>query len=293
VRFWRGTGAGVLLLLSAAAGGGPARVPVPDRELTDTERILLERAEDVLTRQCMRRHGFRYHTATPPTVEERQGTGYVLADVAWAREHGYGTRIRDRWLAAKQRNPNVAYYATLSPADRRRYDRALDGGPDRSRVSVKLPTGGTVTSVMGGCTATANEALYGDRATWFRADKVATNLRPLYVPAIMRDTRFTTALAAWRRCMAARGHRYADPPEIRARLPRLTKDLGPDEAHSFEVRLAVAEATCARRTPLLATARALEDHYRAEAARPYAEDLALHHRLEFRALDRARRITGS
>ncbi|NUP02797.1 MAG: hypothetical protein HOW71_05215 [Nonomuraea sp.] len=285
----------VLVVLTACAppvAGPPSLAPAGD-ELTEPERIQLEKAEYLLVRRCMTRAGFRYWLPRVLTVEERKGSRYMLTDLGWARKHGYGLRLKQELTAAKEHDPNLAYVNGLSADQRGRYNDALDGGPGAATVTVKLPSGGTVSGSSGGCVGEARDKLYADHEAWFRVSKIATNLLPLYVPDLVADRRFTAAVRAWSRCMAGQGHEYADPGAIRAALPRLTKGLGPDRAQALEVELAVAEATCARRTSYAETTRPLEREYRDRASRPYARELALHRRLERAALERARLIIGS
>lgn len=283
--------------VTVATGALTACAPQGDltvqRELTVAERIQLQQAEERLTRACMAREGFPYWIQAPLSVEERQGFGFVLDDVGWATRNGYGSRIQQRVLDTKKSNANLRYRGSLTKARLARYTAALSGGPGAPVLSVALPAGGTISSLLGGCQAKAQEELYGDRETWFRVDKIATNLSPLYLPDLVEDERFSTALRAWSRCMGREGHTYANPSEIRSALPRLTKGLTSAKAYAVEVRLAVAEATCARTSALADTGRALQREYRDRASKPYTADLALHSRLEHAALARAGQLTGT
>ncbi|MGW0756965.1 hypothetical protein ACWD1Y_10840 [Streptomyces sp. NPDC002814] len=160
-------------------------------------------------------------------------------------------------------------------------------------MSVDLPGGGTVETTAGGCRARALDRLYGDFRAWFHADRTAENLKPLYVPDIVKDARFKRALKAWSTCMNKAGHPYADPPSIRRDLARLTQGLSRADARSTEVELAVAEATCATDTPLLRTARALEREYRAEKLGPYRDEIADQRRMSLTALANAKDVLGT
>ncbi|MEV0379052.1 hypothetical protein [Nonomuraea sp. NPDC050643] len=262
-------------------------------ELTGAERSELERAEGLLVQRCMARQGFRYWPAPPLTADERRGSGYVLSDPGWAREHGYGGRLARRAAAAKKDDPNLPYFAGLSEERRARYNAAFEGERDVLRLTAGLPSGGTISGTFGGCTGEAKRLLFGDLGTWFRAGKIAMNLMPLYVPDLLADRRFVAAQRDWSRCMARQGHSYADPPEIRQALARLTDGMDATRAHAVEVRLAVAEATCARQTSFADLARSLERRYRERAARPYARELADLGHLEREALERARRTLSS
>ncbi|WP_431784431.1 hypothetical protein [Streptomyces chumphonensis] len=291
-------GTTIALVCAALAGCGDGRDPAageapPGRELTDREKSRLDRAEELLVARCMAEHGFRYTPSEPADAEAGGGGGYVLDDVEWAREHGYGGELRRKVLTARKDNPNLTYRASLSKDRLRAYTAALGGRPSEGMLSVELPGGGTIRTARGGCRATAQEELYGDRETWFRVDKVHGNLAPLYLPDLVQDERFTDAVEAWARCMRAAGHDYAEPPHIRAQLPTLTEGLSARDAHDVEVGLAVAEATCARDTGLAHTARALHDEYRAPVAQQYAEQLTTHHHMRLAALKQAKRVISS
>ncbi|MCX5035844.1 hypothetical protein ACFWFH_27300 [Streptomyces coelicoflavus] len=293
------------LLIGAAATGcgiaataGPAGTtaspdPGEGRELSDAERILVQRAEQELVKECMEEAGFEYWVGPLPTVDELGGGGYVLTDPAWAKRHGYGSRLQEKLQDVQRDDPNHAYANALPQKERVRYDKTLEGGPSSGMLTAELPGGGTVRTPAESCQADAKDRLYGDFATWFRAEKTATNLSSLYVPALLGDQRFTSALGRWAACMREAGHAYADPEEIRAKLPDLTAGMSPDEAYATEVALAVAEATCAVETGLAGTARELEDEYREKELDRYGEDVAAYARMSVAALARAEEITGS
>lgn len=266
------------------------------RELTDAEQILVQRAEQLLVKKCMEKEGFRYWVGPMPTVDDLKGGGYVVTDVVWAKKHGYGSRLQEKVQEAQQNDPNHSYANALPEKDRVRYSKTLEGTPSSGMLTVELPGGGTVKTPDASCQVDAKQQLYGDFATWFRAEKTATNLSGLYVPDLLDDKRFVSAVEKWSTCMAKAGHAYADPPAIREKLPELT---GPtdgqdaDEAFAIEVDLAVAEATCATSSPLSETARTLEAEYRDRKLGRYNEDIATYRHLSLTALARAEDITDS
>ncbi|MBZ3907501.1 MULTISPECIES: hypothetical protein [Streptomyces] len=267
---------------------------LPGRELTDAERLLIQRAEGLLVKKCMEAAGFAYWVERQPSPDELKGGGYVLTDADWAKRHGYGSRITAKLLAAQRDDPNHDYADALPDKERVRYGRTLEGGPSAGMVTARLPGGGgTVQTPRASCQVDAKSELYGDFERWFRAEKTATNLTSLYVPKLLKDERFVDAVAQWSACMREAGHDYADPPAVQERLPRLTEGLSADRAYATEVRLAVAEATCATGTPLAGTARALDTEYRERELGTYGEDVAAYRRMSLTALDRAEDITGS
>ncbi|MET8828386.1 hypothetical protein ABZX40_21900 [Streptomyces sp. NPDC004610] len=280
----------LLVLLAAATG---CEEDGAGRELNDAERLLIQRAEQSLVKECMEDAGFAYWAAELPDEEELKGSGYVLTDPGWAGRHGYGSRFQDRLERRQREDRNHAYANALPEDDRVRYGRALEGGPSGGMLRAALPAGGTVQTPRQGCQAAAKGALYGDFEAWFKAEKTATNLSALYLPQLLADPRFTAALGAWAGCMREAGHDYADPPAAREALPKLIEGLVPEQAYAVEVDLAVTEATCATETPLATTARALESEYRERQLDRYGEDIATYERLGVAALARAERITGS
>lgn len=264
-----------------------------ERDLTDAEEVLVEHAESILVKKCMEGEGFRYWVAPMAGVAERQGNGYVLDDVNWARAYGYGGEFEKKAERARLADPNAAYANALPKADLVRYTKTLDGDLSKGELSVDLPSGGTVSTTSTGCLAEAKGKLYGDTASWFRVNKIATSLTPLYVPHLVKDQRFVKAVEAWSRCMRKAGHAYASPGEIREERHALTQGMSAARAHAAEVQLAVTEATCAVKTSLGKTARALEREYRAKKLQRYSEDIAAYQRMRLAALARAESITDS
>ncbi|WP_423463038.1 hypothetical protein ACO229_24350 [Promicromonospora sp. MS192] len=278
---------------TAAAGlePGPARSgDVPARELTDAEQVRVDEAVELLVRDCMKAEGFRYVPAWVASVEERQGSGYVLADVAWAREHGYGLELEDRVAEIQRSDPNHAYANALPEAERVRWSVALDGDPAGGMLTAELPAGGVVQTPRESCFAQAKDKLYGDFAAWFRTEKVATNLVGLYAQDIVADERFVTQLGAWSECMGRRGYDYPDPPAVRDDLHHVLAGLSGERARTAERDLAVAEATCAvRETALVSTAHDLEDEYCARLDQ-YDDEVAGYRRMQVVALENAERV---
>lgn len=277
----------------SGADAAQADAAETERALTDAEQVLVDEARELLIEDCMAAEGFRYRPVPVAGVEERQGLGYVLDDVGWAREHGYGTELQERLVAILQDDPNTAYANALPKAERLRYSIALDGDATADTLTAELPMGGAVQTPADSCVAHAKGELYGDFPEWFQAEKVATNLVGLYAPDLIADERFEAALTAWSECMQERGHDYPDPPAIREDLPRLTDGLSDEKALDVEQELAVAEAICAtRETSLVSTTRDLESEYRGRL-RQYRDDVITYQRLQHAAVERAREILAA
>jgi hypothetical protein len=271
---------------AARAGAGLAS------PLSDAEQWRISDAQQRLIRECMSRKGFRYWEAERLSLEKSRTQGYVSDDVAWARKHGYGSRIRAEQERARRANPNAAYRQSLPGERRKAYDEALDEGVQAPVISAELPGGGTVRKRVGGCVAEAERQLYGDPETWFRAEKTAGSLQPFYVPQLMADKAFSAALAAWARCMERAGHPYKDPGAARQAALRQAQESGPAEAFETERKLAVADAGCAGETRLRSIGTERETHYVNKLRGRYGEELDTHARLQREALTRAIGIVG-
>ncbi|NNN34351.1 hypothetical protein HLK59_29105 [Streptomyces sp. S3(2020)] len=260
------------------------------RELTDAEQLRIADAQQRLIKRCMARKGFEFWEAERLGLEESRTLGWVTDDVAWANEHGYGSRIEAKHERARLTNRNVAYRKDLSDGRRAAYDKALDEGIDAPVITAEVPTGGTVRKRVGGCVAEAEKQLYGDRVAWFRAEKTVMGLQPLYVPELLADKRFTAALASWSRCMARSGHTYRTPQMARQAAVEKGLKIGPGKAFEAERKLAVADATCAKNTSLRSIGNERESHYVNKLRGRYGSDLGTYARLQLRALARAAKV---
>ncbi|MES5820860.1 hypothetical protein [Streptomyces sp. RG80] len=291
-----------LLLVSAIITGcdsakdSPTKAVPPStgaaRQLTDAEQLRVSDAQQRLIGACMRRQGFEFWETARLSLEESRTLGYVLDDVAWARKYGYGSRLQAQDAAARAANPNLAYRKRLSEQRRQAYDEALDGGLDVPVMTVEIPGGGSVRKQMGGCVAESEKKLYGDPREWFRAEKIAGNLRALYVPRVLADHRFSAAQNAWSQCMKRSGYDYKDPGASRQAAIAQSDRAAQPKVFEAERKLAVADATCAKDTDLRSIGEERESHYVAQLRDRYGEALDTYLRLQHRALDRAERIVG-
>lgn len=257
------------------------------RDLTVAEEIEIDRAEEELVGKCMERQGHPYWPAPVPGIEQRKAGVYVVDDVDWARRYGYGRPFDIAAEEARRSDPGVSYPNALPKRERIRYSRALDGDFG-DVITAELPSGGTIRTPREGCYAEAQERLYGNHPTWFRVKKTVTGLSPLYVPRILRDERLVAAVKAWSRCMNESGNPFRSPDEIREKRDALVKGMNASQAQSAEVKLAVTEAQCARRTSLGKTARSLEGEYREKTLRDYPKEFRTYQQMRMAALSRAR-----
>lgn len=274
------------------APAAQAKAATADEALTDAQELRIADAEQRLIKRCLNRQGFTYWEAERPSLEESRTLGYVADDVAWARKYGYGSRIEAKEDRARLANPNLVYRKGLSEERRKAYDDALDGGIEAPEIAAELPNGATIRRQMGGCVAEAEKRLYGDPVVWFRANKIASNLQPLYVPQVMRDKKFVAALHVWSTCMQRAGHPYKDPGAARQAAKEQALRSPSDKTFAAERQLAVADATCARTASLRAIGKERETHYVNALRDRYGQALDTSRRIEHEAYVRAAGIVG-
>jgi hypothetical protein len=169
-------------------------------------------AQQTLVQRCMAEQGLRYLVADPGP---EPSAGLTTADVAGTdAPPSYGVTVREQ---AAQTPPEDQYVASLPPAQRQRYLAALDGPPS-GRGTVTLPSGLSATYGTGGCLAQARSALYGSTVAAVRDSLVPQDLDQSLGRYLSRDRTYQSALAAWQRCMVARGLHTSSPAALIASL---------------------------------------------------------------------------
>ncbi|MFJ8935024.1 hypothetical protein ACIRL0_04805 [Streptomyces sp. NPDC102365] len=290
------TGLAAALLLAGcgtATDAQPSRLhpTAPSREPSAKESRLLDRAEQVLISRCMKARGFRYEVTDVigASGEGARSFPYAVDDVAWARAHGYGGREERLRAAAQQADPNQRYFHRLSPSARVAARTALTG-PSPVGLSVKAPTGMTITASTKGCIADAERTLYADLDDWFRVKVITMNLRPVRETRVHKERRYTDAVRKWAACMRQAGRPYTSPDESRQAAARYAENMPAAEADAAETALAVTEATCATSTPLARVSKALDRSHGEQLRTRYREELAERWRFQNAALPMARRL---
>lgn len=271
----------------ASANPDRGRFVGPLQEISRHELNLLDIAEQTLERECMERSGFRLWVTPRDAVSGPLNFPYVLDNVDYAAQQGYGTRLRQLEDERARTDPNTVYFESL-PADRKAALVAAANGAAPIGLEANLPNGMVVRHSDQGCSAEAQRRLYGDLRAWYQARKTAEALPGIRRGLVTADPELHRALPAWSNCMRERGHSYRSPEDIRVALPQ------PDQpgAHETEVRLAVAEATCAKQTGLAETVRELDRHYAATLGHEFHRDLDAMRRMQFTALPLARAVVA-
>jgi hypothetical protein len=279
------TGCGLIVLGGLVSGrtvedtGQQLAAPSPTTATMATPDQLrrLDQAQELLISRCMQDQGFTYVVVPPdPMLADDRDFPYGIDDVDWAGQHGLG--LAERAAAADRAgagNPNRQYLASLGASRQRAYDAALFGTV-AATVSVTVPTGDLVTMNADGCLSSAQDQLYGDFRRWFETSTIVSNLSPVIEPLVQADPRFQQRVSRWSGCMAGLGHDYQSPADLRAQLQRVS--------FAQERAIAVAEATCVRRTDLAAFGYQLDEELGAPVRDRYRAEIETHRQLQAAAL---------
>jgi hypothetical protein len=217
----------LVALALAACGGGDAtqgqRADVEDVLLgIDQEGIAARQSRvESAIRDCMKAQGFDYVPVDPAAQRAAITGSSRLSDEDFTKQFGYG--ISTFWgRGGAQADPNARIRASLAPADRRAYDRAL-WGENRGATFSQAVDSGDFTK-LGGCTRKATTAVFG-------GTRVLTQLQgklDQLDERILQDQRMVKAIEHWTECMAAAGYRYEDPDDIdRELFDRMERIVGP------------------------------------------------------------------
>lgn len=237
---------------SGAGVDRQAVAPLP-REITSAEGRTLYRAERVVERNCMAQLGFQVVLTSDTVPDAARSFPFVVDDVAWARRYGYGREFERAADAGRATDPNETYIRGLSPQRRGAALRAFNGDPANG-ITVRLPSGGTIGHSVEGCGSTAQRTLYGDYATWYRANKIDQDLVGMSHLRVRLDPAYRAATARWAQCARAAGLPYPTPEALRGALSA-------SAPAATEIRYAVAEAVCAGSSGLAQTAADLKRRY--------------------------------
>nr|WSX52095.1 hypothetical protein OG409_26110 [Streptomyces sp. NBC_00974] len=291
--FTGGTLVVVLGIPFAAGGTVPERAGAPAaseeqaadplREPGPAELDLLHTARELLLRNCMRAKGFVYQPVPRQPVPEAREFPLVLDDVDWARQHGYGSDLAAVAEQNQRDDVNQRYFESL-PADRRVQALLAANGTRTGGLTARTPDGMEMGRSPEGCQSDADRTLYGDLAGWFQARTTLTSLTSLVSERAGAAPEFSEATRPWAVCMRTAGHDFADPAAVRAALP---------VPRTEEIRLAVAEATCAQSSGLAETVTGLSRKFETELRERYRADVNTAFRLQLGALPRARSVIAS
>ena len=220
----------LLLALALAACGGGGKASKQDQPAAVEDKLLGLDQEGLTARQsrveaairdCMKAQGFDYVPVDPAAQRAAITGSSRLSDEDFIKQFGYG--ISTFWgRGGAQADPNWRMRASLPPADRRAYDRAL-WGENRGATFSQAVDSGDFTK-LGGCTRKATDEVFGGARVLAQLQGKLDQLDE----RVLQDQRMVKAIQAWTACMAKAGYRYEDPDDIDSDLfARLEKIVGP------------------------------------------------------------------
>jgi hypothetical protein len=207
---------------ATSQSGSQSGASVEDQLGFDAAGILARQSRvEAAIAQCMKNEGFDYIPIDPFAQRAALVGSSRLSDQDFLKQFGYG--ISTLWGRGNpQADPNERLRATLGPADRRAYDRALWGDNKGATFGEAVDSGQF--DRLGGCTLKATEAVFGGAQVLTQLQGKLDDLDD----RINEDRRMIKAIAQWSDCMAQAGYRYEDPDEIDSDLFRRTeKIVGP------------------------------------------------------------------
>lgn len=207
---------------ATSTSGSQSGATVEDQLGFDEAGILARQSRvEAAIAQCMKNEGFDYIPIDPFAQRAALVGSTRLSDQDFLKQFGYG--ISTLWGRGNpQADPNQRLRATLGPADRRAYDRALWGDNQGATFSEAVDSGRF--DRLGGCTLKATQAVFGGAQVLTQLQGKLDELDD----RINEDRRMVKAIASWSNCMAQAGYRYEDPDEIDSDLfQRMEKIVGP------------------------------------------------------------------
>jgi len=280
---------------TGSAGGNPANgARIFGTGLNQVQQEAIYTAEQTLIQRCMDAKGFQYlvAAATPPGAHGN--TNPLATNTDSLRTNGYGiyqivTTAPPKGQAGVSVDPNAKYLASLSSQRATQFGRALDG---TKRQSFTLPDGKQISFAVGGCYGRADTELYGSSGRYQAMAQYDADL----ISKINTEAGFskvwTSAEAAWARCMAVHHLRYAT--EAAAQLDIYNRYTAPgasiSKVHQYEMRVAIQDADCSDATHMRTAGREAVQRATSAFTTDQVNAILAWNELERRALARGNRI---
>ena len=225
-------------------------LPFDEYTLSPFEMRTLDYAEDLLVRDCMRRHGMDWQVLPAP---EEEGTDpahrrrYGVIEMEVARQYGYGAPpgAADEVLVEETRQERLTLLATEH--------RAAHGSEGET---------GCLEEAAGDITAGVPDMDYDLLNSYIHASFEASRSAPPVVDAF----------SAWSACMAERGLDYPTPPEAWAE-ERWAE--GEDDPSTEEKEVAMADVACKEDASVVEVWREAEAAEQEDLIEEHPEDFAL------------------
>ncbi|WDT89279.1 hypothetical protein H0E86_25955 [Streptomyces sp. SCSIO-PteL053] len=263
----RGTGVDAIDDVSGAAG---LSLPLDSYFASPTQAQILDRAQDVLKMQCMKRYGFSYTPPPLPEVVPVEGIGnrYGIADPADAARFGYGGPD----VAPQADGPHLREdeAAVLNGPDRLDPDSLPNSQEEVDDLPASTGKANLVNGLVvppGGCIRESFLKLYAPRSG--AVDILFTqDLERESFAKSRADSRVKDAASAWSACMRKSGYEVSDPMN-----PGKELNLAEDPSGEKATKIAVQDVECKKRANLIKIWFAVESAYQNEILKREADTL--------------------
>jgi hypothetical protein len=291
----------LLVALSSCGSSQALRHPVDDVlvegtvNLSDQDKGVLYRAEEILVSRCMNKEGFQYLVFEGFSKKKETAPSlYSSEDVAERARHGYGLAARKD--QSHDLDANGRYVSTLSSFQRRQYDEALLGSLKADIGQVRLLDGTVVYFTLSGCVASARTKLYGDNKLFMETTIFVENLRSEVERRVLADPRYLVALDLWRQCMNLNGYVVENPAaavELASRGGQYRRSEALASKPPNEKEIAVADANCSKRAQLTVTGKTLDREHEAKLIVEQRRHVDIFAQILQSSLPKARKIVES
>ncbi len=239
---------------TSADGGSAVSVKADPQQ-----RLLLTHQVSLATERCMHRLGYQY--SAPRLNQEPLADipfAYGNDDVAFARRYPFtahrvvGGGVVD--LAKRQASPESQQ--DLKRGGTPEWKRALFGTGET--VSYPIPGGSQVTTLVGGCSASAAREVFGPNVKrWLVVSNTVAMLDGEVAARVYRMPAYVEALDKWRACVQRAGY-VPSGPDSRS----LTANPTNRQAN-------VVNATCGHKAAVQATGERLDARVRPDVEREF------------------------
>lgn len=287
---------GAVLLLTACSSDEPADSsapkPLSDPSKVSVEQLVypldpyrttkdqirsLEKAQDLLTADCMKRYGFGYKAPVqPPSPSTGTSYRYGLADEKTAARYGYAKpgASSDQKRSKGNPLPPDEQLVLHGPPLKSKPGGGLELPPLTLEEQKKADTGRTVNGqkvLAGGCGREGHLRLYAEKKKPVELLFVFGMESEAFTRA-QNSPKVAAAIKAWSGCMAEKGYRISDPMESSKSLG-LNPDSQADMGSAKAIAIAKHDVACKKRVNLVPLWYEAEVGFQKELMEEHAETL--------------------
>ncbi|MFF5159945.1 hypothetical protein ACFY3N_27605 [Streptomyces sp. NPDC000348] len=234
------------------------RLPIAEYSLPQDEQRVIQSAQELLTRACMKGFGIDYTPAVIPPTQQVADRRYGISDRQTAVQYGY--RFPPEQSAGTQRSG-------LTPEEQKVLTGNGNPGAAKTEGSGKPAKYNGKTIPDEGC---LGKSISDFRKTYAYEPGVAAASR-IAVGSYkdsLRDPKVEAAMSKWSHCMKEKGYDYTTPIEAVE-----SQKFEGDEPSEAEKKTALADFSCKERTGLLDTWFSTEQRIQRDMIKENEKDL--------------------